>query len=153
VRLNGGTVDRGEMPRVDVFQRADKKGRNQYFLVPIYPHEIATMDRPPMGAVLAYAPESEWPVIDSTYEFLWSINQRTWLAATKTSGEIVEGYFRGLDRTTGAIALSAHENPDAVTRGLGVKTLSSFQKFTIDRLGRKSLVAGETRTWRGVACT
>ncbi len=31
VRLNGGTVDRGEMARVDVFRRADKRGRESIF--------------------------------------------------------------------------------------------------------------------------
>ena len=153
VRLSGGTVDRGEMARVDVFRKADKRGRTQYFLVPIYPHEIATMGTPPTRAVLQAKPESEWPVINSSFEFLWSINQKTWLSATKTNGEVVEGYFRGLDRATGNITLSAQENSDAVIRGLGVKTLSSFCKFSVDRLGRKSLIVGETRTWRGVACT
>ena len=153
VKLNGGTVDRGEMARVDVFRKADKKGRNQYFLVPIYPHEIATMDAPPRRAVLAYAPEVDWPIVDSTYEFLWSINQKTWLCATKPSGEVVEGYFMGMNRSNGAIALSSQANPDAVNSGIGVKTLSSLRKFSVDRLGRLSEVAWESRTWHGVACT
>ncbi len=111
------------------------------------------MHTPPMRAVLQAKPESEWPVVDSTFEFLWSINQKTWLRATKTSGEVVEGYFRGLDRATGNIALSAHENSDALVRGLGVKTLSSFQKYAVDRLGRVSEVPRELRTWRGKVCT
>jgi CRISPR-associated endonuclease Csn1 len=153
VMLNGGTVDRGEMARVDVFRKADRKGRNQYFLVPIYPHEIATLDAPPMRAVLAYAPESDWPVIDPTYEFLWSINQKTWLRATKPGGGVVQGYFIGMDRSTGAIALSSQANPEVVNRGIGVKTLLSLQKFFVDRLGRISEVERETRTWRGAACT
>ena len=153
VRLNGGTVDRGEMARVDVFRKANKKGRLQFFLVPVYPHEIAIMEGPPMRAVLQTKPENEWPVVDSTFEFLWSINQKSWLCATKTNGEIVEGYFRGLDRATGNITLSAHENSDAIVRGLGVKTLSSFQKFAVDRLGHKSEVPRELRTWRGRVCT
>ena len=59
VNLNGGTVDRGEMARVDVFRKAGKKGKFQYFLVPVYPHEIATMDAPPFRAGLAYASKAE----------------------------------------------------------------------------------------------
>ena len=141
------------MARVDVFRKANKKGRLQFFLVPVYPHEIAIMEGPPMRAVLQTKPENEWPVVDSTFEFLWSINQKSWLCATKTNGEIVEGYFRGLDRATGNITLSAHENSDAIVRGLGVKTLSSFQKFAVDRLGHKSEVPRELRTWRGRVCT
>jgi len=36
-----------------------------------------------MRAALAYAPDDEWPVVDASYEYLWPINQRTWLKATK----------------------------------------------------------------------
>jgi CRISPR-associated endonuclease Csn1 len=153
VSLNGGTVDRGEMARVDVFRKAGKKGKFQYFLVPVYPHEVATMDAPPMRAVLAYAAESDWPVIDSTYEFLWSINQKTWLRASKPSGEVVEGYFAGMNRSTGAINLSSQADSDSIKEGIGVKTLLSVQKFSVDRLGRISEVHRELRTWRGKVCT
>jgi CRISPR-associated endonuclease Csn1 len=38
-------------------------------------------------------------------------------------------------------------------RSIGVKTLSSFRKFSIDRVGRKSEIPREVRTWRGEACT
>jgi CRISPR-associated endonuclease Csn1 len=154
IRLNGGAVDRGEMARVDVFRKANKKGVWQYYLVPIYPHEIATMDAPPMRAVVAYRDEGNWPVMDSTFEFLWSIESMTFLEVVKSSGELVEGYFRGLDRTTGAIALAKDCNPDDLSRGLGVKTLSSFKKFRVDRLGlSRTEVTREVRTWRGRACT
>ncbi len=152
VNLNGGAVDRGEMARVDVFRKAGKKGKFQYFLVPVYPHEIATMDAPPFRAVLAYASEANWPIIDSTYEFLWSINQKTWLRANKPTGEIVEGYFAGMDRSTGAIALSSQADSDAINRRIGVKTLFSLQKFYVDRLGRVSEVHGEPRSWHGKVC-
>ena len=110
------------------------------------------MDAPPMRAVLQAKPESEWPVIDASYEFLWSLYQKSWASVTKASGEVVEGYFRGLDRATGNIALSAHINSDAIVKGIGPKTLRLFQKFAVDRLGRLHEIERETRTWRGVAC-
>jgi len=142
------------MARVDVFRKANKKGVWQYYLVPIYPHEIATMDAPPMRAVMQGRTEVEWPVMDSKYEFLWSIESMTFLEVVKSSGELVEGYFRGLDRTTGAIALANDCNPDDLSRGLGVKTLTSFKKFRVDRLGlSRTEVTREVRTWRGKACT
>jgi CRISPR-associated endonuclease Csn1 len=154
IRLNGGAVDRGEMARVDVFRKANKKGVWQYYLVPIYPHEIATMDAPPMRAVVAYKDEGDWAAMDSTFEFLWSIESMTFLEVVKSSGELVEGYFRGLDRTTGAIALAKDSNPDDLSRGLGVKTLASFKKFRVDRLGlSRTEVTREVRTWHGKACT
>ena len=36
---------------------------------------------------------------------------------------------------------------------IGTKTLSTFEKYAVDRLGRRFLIERETRTWRGVACT
>jgi CRISPR-associated endonuclease Csn1 len=154
IRLNGGAVDRGVMTRVDVFRKANKKGVWQYYPVPIYPHEIATMATPPTRAVVARKDEAEWTVIDSSYEFLWSLEPMSYLEACKASGEIAEGYFRGLHRGTGAIALSSHKNSEEQVTGVGVKTLASFKKFRVDRLGlSRAEVHREVRTWRGGVCT
>jgi CRISPR-associated endonuclease Csn1 len=154
IRVNGGAVDRGEMARVDVFRKANKKGVRQYYLVPIYPHEIATMETPPMRAVVAYKDEGDWPVMDSTFEFLWSIESMAFFQAVRPGGEVIEGYFRGLHRGTGAIALSSHKNSDELVAGIGVKTLASFKKFRVDRLGlSRTEVTREVRTWHGKACT
>ena len=42
VEVRGGAADRGEMARVDVFRKKTPKGAWQYFLVPVYPHQIVT---------------------------------------------------------------------------------------------------------------
>jgi CRISPR-associated endonuclease Csn1 len=97
IELHGGTVNRGNMARVDVFRKAGKKG--------------------------------------------------------KWDGDVIEGYFRSLDRNTGTITISPHMNAAEIRKGIGVKTLSSFNKFSVDRLGRKFKVHRELRTWRGKACT
>ena len=41
-------VDRGDMARVDVFRKPNAKGAFHYFLVPIYPHQIAMLPAPPI---------------------------------------------------------------------------------------------------------
>src|SRR5262245_50788095 len=71
----------------------------------------------------------------------------------KSDGDVIEGYFRGLDRNTGTITISPHMNAAEIRKSIGVKTLSSFNKFSVDRLGRKFKVHRELRTWRGKACT
>lgn len=155
-----GTVDRGEMARVDVFAKATPKGVRQHFLVPVYPHEIATLDAPPNRAVAAYKPESEWPVMDATYEFLWSLVPMTLLKVVDRNdtrffsdqADSQIGYFRGLDRATGAIILSSIVNQTEMKTGIGARTLSHLQKITVDRLGRTFDVRRETRTWHGEAC-
>lgn len=164
-----GAVDRGEMARVDVYAKATPKGVKQYFLVPIYPHEIATLDAPPRRAVSAYKPESEWPVMDESYQFLWSLVPMTPLRVVDKAGtpfftedreknragqgDPRVGYFRGLDRATGAISLSSVADATWVKTGIGARTLVSLQKLTVDRLGRTFDVRPETLSWHGKACT
>jgi CRISPR-associated endonuclease Csn1 len=155
VELNGGTVDRGDMARVDVFRKRNRKGKWEFYPVPVYPHQIARMELPPNRAVIAYKPDDEWTSLDDSFEFLWSLNPMSYVEITKANGEFIEGYFRGLHRGTGAANVSKHStlDKDGASDGIGVKTLSSFKKFTIDRLGRKFEVQREVRTWRGKACT
>jgi len=153
LEINGGTVDRGEMARVDIFRKANHKGQWEYFAVPIYPHQIATMEQPPNKYVKGATNEDEWPVIDSSYEFLWSLQPMNYLEIVKGNGECVEGYYRSLDRATGAINLSPMKTNDELIRSIGIKTLANFKKFMIDRLGRKFEVQRELRTWRGKVCT
>jgi CRISPR-associated endonuclease Csn1 len=154
VEINGGTVDRGDMARVDVFRKQNKKEKWEYYVVPVYPHQIAMMDSPPDRAVKGGGgDDSSWTLVDDTAEFLWSFCSMSFLEIVKPDGEVIEGYFRSLDRNTGAITVSPHTTTDSIRKGIGVKTLSSFKKLTVDRLGRKFEVSREVRTWRGKACT
>jgi CRISPR-associated endonuclease Csn1 len=97
--------------------------------------------------------ESEWAPLDANSEFLWSLYSMSFLEIVKSDGEAIEGYFRSLDRNTGAVTVSPQVTNDEIRKGIGVKTLSSLKKFTIDRLGRRFEVSREVRTWRGKACT
>lgn len=153
IRFRGSTVDRGEMARVDVFRRADTKGRAPFYLVPVYPHQIVTSEQPPNRAVDAHTDEAEWTKIGKDYDFLFSLYPNSLVEVTKPNGEVIRGYFKGLDRSTGAIALAEPHNFEAVKSGIGTRTLRSIRKFAVDRLGRISEIRRETRTWRGVACT
>lgn len=152
-RKRPSTVDRGDMARVDVFRKQNKKGKWEFYVVPIYPHQIATMEEPPRNYVQGATDQALWPEVDASFEFLWTLTPMSWVRLVKTGGEIVEGYFRGLDIANAVINLSKNESNDNRIRSQGVKTLSSFEKYTIDRLGRRSEVLRETRTWRGKACT
>jgi CRISPR-associated endonuclease Csn1 len=153
VPVRGGTADRGDMARVDVFRKVDAKGRQRFYIVPIYPHQVVTMKRPPDRAVDAYKDETEWTNVDRSYRFLFSLYANSLVQLCKTDGEVIKGYFKGLDRSTGAVALADDKNPLTIRRGLGARTLLSLRKFNVDRLGRISEIVQETRTWHGVACT
>jgi CRISPR-associated endonuclease Csn1 len=152
VIVREGAVDRGEMARVDVFRKKSVAGAWQHFVIPIYPHHIARDDAPPNRAVQANTPEDKWPMVDENYEFMWSLTPMTYLEIETGRGELMQGYFRGMDRATGAVIISDHKNSGAITKGIGARTLKTFNKYTIDRLGQKFLVESELRTWRGKVC-
>ena len=140
VELSGGTVDRGDMARVDVFRKKNKKGKWEFYVVPVYPHQIADEEawpNPPTQAVQAHIDESEWPSIDSTFEFTFSLNPMCYLELVTSKGKIIEGYYREMNRNDAGITLSAHLSNDARSPKTGSRTLQDFRKFTIDRLGRK----------------
>lgn len=156
VAVRGGSADRGEMVRVDVFSMPNKRGKNEWYLVPVYPHQV--MDKkgwpqPPDRSVVAYKDEEEWTLIRDTHQFHFSLYPRSYVEVTKSNGEILEGYFQGLHRGTGAINLFDHNNPKVGSQSIGAKTLLTINKYAVDRFGNKSVVRKEVRTWHGVACT
>ena len=156
VAVRGGAADRGEMVRVDVFRKQNRHGAWQFFLVPIYPHQVADeagWPQPPSRAVTAHKPEDTWPEVTQEFEFLWSLYQRSFVTLVRNDAPPICGYFMGLDRASGNIDISAPHTTQTLTRGIGTRTLKSFSKFTVDRLGRSHEIARETRTWHGVACT
>jgi CRISPR-associated endonuclease Csn1 len=157
VRVRGGTADRGEMVRVDVFTKPNKRGKDEFYLVPIYPHQVmnkAEWPEPPMRSVVAYKDEETgWTLLDDSYTFRFSLYGRSYVETVKPSGESYDGYFGGMHRGTGALNLFDHRDPNTGKDGIGAKTLLSLRKFNVDRFGRRSEIRQEVRTWHGVACT
>ncbi|MCA1909645.1 MAG: type II CRISPR RNA-guided endonuclease Cas9 [Magnetospirillum sp.] len=151
ILVRGGAANRGEMARIDVFRKANKRGKWEFYLVPVYPHEVATLSSPPMRAV---SQTDEWPEMNEGYEFIWSLYPLSWVRAVKPNGEITEGYFRGLDISNGKIKITPHHTKsESEKTQLGTRTLSEFRKFAIDRLGNLTEIQREKRTWRGAECT
>jgi CRISPR-associated endonuclease Csn1 len=153
IELSGGTVDRGDMVRVDVFRKKNRRGAWEFYIVPIYPHQIATIEKPPDRAIVAFKPEQQWLEINSDYEFLCSMHPMSFIEIVKPDGEFIDGYFRGAHRGTGNLNISKHQHNLDMIEGIGPRRLKSLRKFIVDRLGRKFEVSREVRTWRGKACT
>ena len=156
IDLRGGVADRGDMARVDVFGQADKRGVRRFFLVPVYPHQVADQEsfpRPPDRVVIQSKPEEEWTVIDARFDFLFSLHGNSLIEVITPEGEVIRGYFKGLDRSTGAISIAMPQNQRLLRRGIGARRLVAFRKLTINRLGRIDVIKSEVRTWHGAACT
>ena len=149
------TADRGEMVRVDVFTKGDGKGREKFYLVPVYPHQVVNkrdFPTPPNMAIVASKSENEWEPITPDHTFKFSLYPLCWIEVTKSDGEIINGYYRGTSRSTSALTISPHYSLQERRSGVGVRSLLSFKKFSIDRLGNRHEIKVERRTWHGVAC-
>jgi CRISPR-associated endonuclease Csn1 len=156
VLVRDGVAERGEMVRVDVFRKKNKRDAWEYYLVPVYPHQVFDAEdwpEPPNQAIQADKPEAEWPNMTKGHEFIFSIYSFSFVEVEKPDGTFIDGYFRQADRSTGAISLSSHYSRDKTTRGIGAKTLRSMKKVEVDRLGNRTEILREKRTWRGAVCT
>lgn len=155
VLVRDGAADRGDMVRVDLFTKPNRRGKLEYYLVPIYRHQVADKvdwPTPPNHAVVGNTPETEWPNMDQDYSFYASIFPMSFIEIEQKDGTIIDGYFRGLDRNTGAIGISPHYSNSGLTKGIGARTLNTFRKFSVDRLGRRFEINKEHRTWHGKVC-
>jgi CRISPR-associated endonuclease Csn1 len=153
VLIRDGAADRGEMVRVDVFRKRNKKGVYEYFLVPIYPHQVANrQDYPQAPRAYVRSGGDEEP-LTAEHEFMFALNQLSFLEVERQDGTFIDGYFRALDRNTGAIKISPHNTLQTMITGIGARGLRFARKYQVDRLGRRYEIQRETRTWRGVACT
>jgi CRISPR-associated endonuclease Csn1 len=136
-----------------VFRKKNRRGAYEFFLVPIYPHQVADIEQwpsPPSGYIQGGGVEVQ---LGPDHEFVFSFASMSFLELVKPDGEVVEGYFRSFDRNTGALTLSEQNMPQNTRKGIGTRSVRSFKKFAIDRLGNRHEIQRETRTWRGVACT
>lgn len=154
--LNGGHVDNSGQVRVDVFSLPNKRNKDEFYLVPIYRHRVMNKKawpKPPNLAIVGAKRESDWVRVDDTFEFRFSLYTDSFIEIVKSNGEIISGYYSTTDRHTGAITLSSHNSRGNLIRGIGVKTLSYFKKFEVNRLGQCYEISGEARTWHGEVCT
>ena len=133
VREGNGVADNASMARVDVFTK-DRK----YFLVPIYTWQVAKGILP-NKAVIQGKDEEDWEDIsDATFKF--SLHQND-LVKLVTKKKTIFGYFNGLDRATGSIAIKEPDLEKTKAKGgihqsVGIKLALSFEKFQVDELGK-----------------
>jgi CRISPR-associated endonuclease Csn1 len=146
IAVRGGKAANEIMLRVDVFTKDGK-----FHLVPVYVHHQVT--GLPNRAVVAYKDEEDWTLIDESFAWCFSLYPNDLLKIT-LKDEFYLGYYSGVDRSTGAISLWAHDRnksigKDGLIRGIGVKTAKCVEKFHVDTLGNIHPAKPELR--RGLA--
>lgn len=156
VQNGTGIADNDSMVRIDVF----KVEGDGYYLVPIY---VADTLKPelPNRAVVAYKPYNEWKQMsDDDFVFslypndLVKITHRREMKLTKCFKESTLPdalnckemlfYYISANISTGAICGITNDNT-YVIGSLGIKTLESMEKYTVDILGEYHPVRKEER--------
>ncbi len=140
IKIRGGLANNGLMLRTDVFVKKNKKGKDEFYLVPIYLSDMGKVL--PNKAIVPLKKENEWVELDETYQFKFSLYMDDLLKIKKGEKEIL-GYFKGTDRCLGQIEIEGHDRSFRI--GSGVKTLDQFRKYQVDPLGRIAEVKKETR--------
>ncbi len=132
VQVRGGIAANGEIVRVDVYK--DAKGKN--YLVPIY---ISDFGKPmPMRAIYQGKPISEWPVMDQSYSFAFSLYKDDVIDIDE-KGLV---YFQSVHSRTSNLNVTSSDR-SMKWDGVGPKTLKKFNKMSVDILGRISYVKKE----------
>ena len=151
----GGFVSNAEMVRVDVYfvERRKSDFKNDvtispgYYLVPVYAHDAAA-GRTPVKAIIGGKPESDW-IEMSCEDFIFSLYKDSYLRCIKPNGDEVNGYYRATDRATASVNISPNNKRHIrdIHRSIGVRSLSEFRKFHVDRFGKLHEVKREK--WPG----
>lgn len=151
-QINRGWVTNGDMIRCDVFSKNGK-----YALIPVYSHHLANA-LPPNRAIKAFKTESDWYLVDDTYQFEFSLWKNSRFRVTERPkrgnafSQILEGNYSCLDRTTGKITYNDPNDHGGDALHVSPVTSLKFEKLYIDRLGRVFPIPREKRTWHGRVC-
>jgi CRISPR-associated endonuclease Csn1 len=145
-RLRGGVVSNGSQVRVDVFEKDGK-----FYLVPVFAWHFR-VGHLPMGYCKQKVAQENWPEIDDSYTFKFSLYSNDYVRCVKPNGEVVAGYYKTTHIAMGQICIQPHDAPDTTNLPHpGVLTLKTFEKFHVDYFGKLTLVTETVRPpvkWR-----
>lgn len=142
IKIRGGLANNGDMLRTDVFVRKNAKGKDDFYLVPIYLSDIPKGVLP-NKAIVCQKPESQWLEMDENYQFKFSLFLDDLVKVTKKE-KVIFGYFKGTNRAMGSISMDLPDGSKFLD-GIGVKTQEKIQKFQVDPLGNYVEIKKETR--------
>lgn len=158
IEKNNSLVGNDAMIRVDIFTKDGK-----YYAVPIYVADLYKGVLPDRIAT-ANKNESEWPKVDDSYEFLFSLHKddlvfiehKKGIELKKTNDNIKSKlpktmsanatvlYYESFNRNTASIKVSDYTNA-YYGDSIGIATLLQFKKYSVDVLGNYSEVKSEKR--------
>jgi len=138
ILLRGGSVEKGEVKRIDVFKRDDN-----YFFVPIYPHEIETKSVEELNMAIdtkKYKNYTDGIIIDENFDFNFSLFKNDLLVVKQNDSEVLEYvYFSQLKPSNGQIFFLNHYDADRKNPySMYIHNIKKIEKYAVDILGNIS---------------
>lgn len=143
--VHNGFADNDSMPRVDVFSKKNKKGKDEFYLVPIYVADFAKGILPNKAIATG---KSGWVEMDGSYEFKFSLFKDNLILINETGKQIDNKfyYYKGVDIDSARITLINTDNTNRDTKiRKSARSLYSFKKYQVDVLGNYYEVKKEKR--------
>ena len=148
----GGFVENGSQARVDVFSKADKHGKDKFYLCPVFSYQILSGKKekplvsPKLPNKIISSSKNGWPEIDDSYRFLFSLYKNDYVVTVDKNGEVREGYYLTTDINTGRIIFHSHDSKKEEKEiRVSVQNLLSFEKYSVDYFGNKHRIKKEKR--------
>ena len=132
ILVRGGFAKNASMPRLDVFTKKNKKGKNEFFLVPIYISDFGK--ELPKRAITSK--KDCWLELTDEYQFLFSLFPDTLIAINPTGKPEDEflGYYKCCDISSGVLKI---DSPDRsiIEKRFSTKTAAYIKKYQVGILG------------------
>lgn len=151
VAVRGGVAESDTIVRLDIYRKVDARGKTRHYVVPVYAADLAA-GWCPRKAATAHKPESEWPEMDKSYDFLFSLYTgdcfRVWQSATEAGPYLyMTSFDRSSVRISGNLPDRSNRNAEGKIQPVRVSVTTAYkvEKFEVDLLGNLHLVRKEPR--------
>jgi CRISPR-associated endonuclease Csn1 len=151
IRVRGGIAENATLVRLDIYRKFSKKGKYQYFGSPVYAADIA-MGYIPDKVADPNKPESEWPKIDNSFEFLCHVFRGDYLLIQKDESEkpmII--CYRRFDRVNCRLIGDLPDRSNRMNGGrdirISITNCFKIIKLHVDILGRAFFVEKEKKVY------
>ncbi|PIQ91666.1 MAG: type II CRISPR RNA-guided endonuclease Cas9 [Parcubacteria group bacterium CG11_big_fil_rev_8_21_14_0_20_39_22] len=136
-----GIVKRQSMVRVDIFTKANKKGKDEFYFIPVYAYHKTKKELPTKVCTRGKS-EKDWDVLNDNYSFKFSVYPGDLLSMTKGQN-ITKGYYVKARVSVASLVVETHNRTEQ--KNTGIKSLDKLDKYMVDILGNYNKVHHEKR--------
>lgn len=141
IAVRGGLAENGTIVRLDIYRKPSATGKVRHYVVPVYAADVAAGWTPNRAAV-AHKPETDWPLVDASFEFLFSLHPgdyfRVWRTDTEPGALLyMISFDRGSVQIAGNLPDRSNRREDGTVKPIRVSpsTAARVEKIEVSLLG------------------